>query len=309
MNDANARGESISAPEGEASELPTVTRLSTNPSMAAALPVHSGQITAEHRNTLVMLEGHQQMLRALSLQLEVEREQRSRAELAEAALIETLAFKEAVIHEADHRVKNTIQIAASLLSLQSRTTATPEAGRALLAAHGRLLLLAKVHERLYMSSSSRREIPMPALFTTISRTLAESFGELSPNVTLTIDAEPLLLSPDDAIPMGLLVNEALTNAYKHAFPDDRHGRIDIDLHKLRSGRLMVVISDNGVGAPAGINPHGMGLSLMRSIAIQLKGELELGSPAGGTGTIVRLTIQRDTRRVRRLKTAPAAPDA
>ena len=100
---------------------------------------------------------------------------------------------------------------------------------ALAGSRERLHLLAKVHEMLYPGADSTQEILMPKLLQAIADALRESFSEVSDRVRLQITSDQIVLSPDDAIPLALLANEVITNAYKHAFPEGASGMISINL--------------------------------------------------------------------------------
>jgi two-component sensor histidine kinase len=245
---------------------------------------------------LVLLESHKTAQQAGAHDLAEERSRRERAEASETGIRQAMVFKDAVIQEVHHRVKNTIQIAASLLSLQARTTSSAEARVALQEGYRRLNVLAKVHELLYRSADSVQEILMPKLLRTMGDALRESFSEKSTQVRLRVTSDQILLSPDDAIPMALLANELMTNAYKHAFPDDSSGEITVNLRYAPENALILQISDNGIGMPAASDENSLGLELIRSFAAQLQGTLSFAKPDDADGTKVTLTIHRQTQR-------------
>lgn len=250
----------------------------------------------EHREVLVLLESHKMAQRSGANDLAKERGRRERAEASESGIRQALLFKDAVIQEVHHRVKNTIQIAGSLLSLQARTTSSAEARVALQEGYRRLHVLAKVHELLYSSANSVQEILMPKLLRAMGDGLRQSFAEKSAQVRLRVTSDQILLPPDDAIPMALLANELMTNAYKHAFPDGASGEITVNLRYAPEKAVILQISDNGIGMPSGSGENSLGLELIRSFAAQLQGTLSFAKPVDAAGTAVTLTIHREARR-------------
>lgn len=227
-----------------------------------------------------------------------ERGRRERAEASEIDIRQAMVFKDALIQEVNHRVKNTLQIAASVLLLQARTTASAEVRGALQEGYRRLHLLAKVHELLYSSADSAQEILMSKLLQAMGDALQQSFAEISAQVSLQITSDPILLSADDAIPMALLANEVLTNAYKHAFPGGCAGEITVELSCAPDHAVVLKIADNGIGIRPGTGKGGLGLELTRNFAQQLHGTLCFDKPACTDGTAVTLTIHREPAQIR-----------
>lgn len=246
----------------------------------------------EHRHALALLESHEMERRALTDALAEERRHRERSEAAESGARQALEFKDVVIREVHHRVKNTIQMAASLLSLHARATPSEQVRCSLQASYGRLRLLAKVQELLSPSAGSTQEVLLPTLFQALGDAQRQSFAEMSDRVRLRITSDPLELSPDEAIPLALLANELITNAYKHAFPQGSVGEIVLSLSRAAEPGLVLHVSDNGVGMrPNGVET-GLGLQLVRAFAAQLHGTLAFAESIDGTGTAVTLTLPR-----------------
>jgi two-component sensor histidine kinase len=219
-------------------------------------------------------------------ELVAERERRERAETSESGLWEALTAKNALIQEVHHRVKNSIQVTASLLSLQARTTQSEEARESLREAQFRLHTLAKVHELLYKGTDNAQEVPMPTLLSALAAGLQQSFPSTDDRIVLQFDLSEVVMHPDVAIPVALFTNEALTNAYKHAFPDDRRGHIRVSLQS-DPAHYVLNITDDGVGLPREAS-NGLGIKLMKSFSTQLRGELVI--EPGEHGTHVGLTI-------------------
>jgi two-component sensor histidine kinase len=238
------------------------------------------------------LQAAQQAL--LSHDLIHERTQRQQAEEAEREARHALMFKEAMIEEVNHRTKNTLQAASSLLSLQARVAASAEVREALLDTRTRLQLLADVHALISTAPNDGQTVLMPQLLQTLCDALRGSFGNTRHGVSLELAADSIALSVDDAIAIALLSNETVTNAYKHAFADASVGAITVRLHRTPEHSLVLRIADSGVGADLAHAEGGMGLKLMRTLAAQLRGTLELEGHAGSAGTRVTLTVDRQS---------------
>lgn len=221
----------------------------------------------------------------------VEERNRCLAEMSEREMLQAMASKDAVIREVHHRTKNTLQIAGNLLLLQARASPLPEVRRALMDSAGRLRLLAKIHEMLHLNAGSTQLISMRPLFDAVGDALRQLFAEMSNRVRLHVTSDHVRLSPDRAIPMALLANEAITNAYKHAFPDGFSGEINVDLRCLPEGGITLRIIDNGIGMRSRRRENGLGLKLLGNFAAQLQGTLEFAKPKDATGTAVTWSSQ------------------
>lgn len=246
----------------------------------------------EHRAVLASLESQRSIQQSVTRHLIEERNRRERAELAESGIRQAMVFKDAVVQEAHHRVKNTLQIAASVLSLHAHATVSPEVRSALHESFSRLHLLAKVHELLYAQADSSQGVPMSMLLQAMGDALQRSFFEISSRVQLRITSDGLALPADDAIPLALLANEAITNAYKHAFPQGSSGVIVADLRRAPDDTVLLQVADTGIGLQPQPASGGLGLKLIRNFATQLQGVLAFAHPAQGTGTTLTLSIPR-----------------
>jgi two-component sensor histidine kinase len=204
-----------------------------------------------------------------------------------------LLFKQTMIDEVNHRTKNTLQAASSLLTMQANATSSLEVRRALLDSHARLQLLAQVHALLCIEPNDTQSVFMPRLLQVVCDALAKSFGHPCPGVQLEVSCDPISLPADDAIAIALLSNEVVTNAYKHAFANQASGEITVELQCCSSERAMVLrISDTGRGANLAHSKQGMGLKLMRLLSAQLRGALDVVSSAAEGGTQVTLKLAR-----------------
>lgn len=199
----------------------------------------------------------------------------------------SLAEKEVLIQEVHHRVKNNLAVIASLLRLQSSRIsggATDErVGAALLESQNRVESMALIHEQLY-SNGDLREVDLARHASLLASNLFHSYGVDSSRVVWRVDMQPLLLGVDQAIPAGLILNELVSNALKHAFPDGRSGSIVIQGSR-SDGRIQLAVRDDGVGVGPGIEmarPNSLGMHIIQILTRQLKGTFILasGRPAG-----------------------------
>ena len=195
----------------------------------------------------------------------------------------SLREKEILLKEIHHRVKNNLQIIASLLKLQSKHSSDGKTGDVFLECQDRIRSMASVHSLLYRSKDFAR--------VNFRDYIRETTGELlriyqkSPvEISLDIHAEEVMLSIDEAIPCSLIINELVTNAVKYAFTETGHGEIRIELTETKQG-IRLLIKDNGVGFPPELNfreTETLGLQLVTMLIKQLDGSIEQ-SVDGGTG--------------------------
>jgi two-component sensor histidine kinase len=169
----------------------------------------------------------------------------------EAALQEAIQIREVLLKEIHHRVKNNLQVIASLLALQSDTIKASEELALFHESQDRVRSMALIHETLYQSSNLAR-CNFAHYLDTLAAHLLQSYGVQPQRIGLHIDAEDVLLDIDTAIPYGLILNELLSNALKYAFPNGRKGEIAIVLHAAPDS-LTLSIRDTGVGFPAGLD--------------------------------------------------------
>jgi PAS domain S-box-containing protein len=193
--------------------------------------------------------------------------------------------KELLLREIHHRVKNSLQVLSSLFYLQSRQTKDDEVSRLLEESRSRVQAIALVHEQLYRSRGvSKVDFGdyLSALVAALERTYAGD-GAASTQVAVHVDAEPVLLDVEHAVPCGLFVSELVSNAYRHAFPSDRNGGIAVIARQDGPSGMLVEVADDGVGLEPGFDwrhPASLGLQLVQTLAIQLRGALELDRSHG-----------------------------
>lgn len=216
---------------------------------------------------------------------DLEEQVRIRTEFLEA----TLREKDLLIREVHHRVKNNLQVIISLLNLQIRSARSPEVSAILRDTQSRIRAMALVHEKLYQSGDLSRIDICSYLRALVHQTFA-SHGMILQKVTLSITCERLTMDIGRAIPLGLIVNELVTNSLVHAFPGDLAGTVTVRGER-RGDRTEFTISDDGVGFPPEFEPEKsttLGLRLVYSLVSQLHGSIE--RVPSGRGTVFRLVI-------------------
>jgi two-component sensor histidine kinase len=193
---------------------------------------------------------------------------------ADARLAEALEHQALLTREMSHRVKNSLASVVGLLRVQARSALSAEVRSALEDASLRVDTIAQVHDHLWRSSHVG--------FVELADFMAELCKKLSGTMqqhTLVCHADPMLISADHAIPLGLLINELVTNAVKHAYPNGP-GRVEVSTREI-AGQLHVEVSDQGVGLPAGFEidqpRQSLGFKVITGLVRQLQGELTVHS--------------------------------
>jgi PAS domain S-box-containing protein len=203
---------------------------------------------------------------------------------AEEQIKNSLQEKETLLKEIHHRVKNNLQIISSLLYLQSSALVDPVARQALRESQDRVQSMGLVHEQLYRSSNFSA-VDFGEHLKEIAANIAGSYGAMNPRVRVETELESVAVDLDLAIPVSLIFNEILTNAFKHAFPRERAGKIDVAFHRDGSDNLVLRVSDDGVGLPENLDwetAPSLGLKIVRNLTEQIHGDLYAQSAAGVT---------------------------
>ena len=204
---------------------------------------------------------------------------------AEDQLKASLREKEVMLLEIHHRVKNNLQIVSSLLNMQARNVGDKETIGILSESRDRIITMSLIHSQLY-ESKNLSEINMKGF---MDKLLVQLF-QISPvedvKITPIIRAGDCSLPISIAVPVGLIVNELISNAFKHAFADRKEGKIEVSLTASEGGRINLTVSDDGVGLPPGFDINAtrtLGLHLVKILAEdQLQGNLEVTSDMGTT---------------------------
>lgn len=182
-----------------------------------------------------------------------------------------LLDKELLLKEIHHRVKNNLEVVSSLLALQSAQIDDPHTKEAMLAGQNRVHSIGIVHQKLYQGTNLGA-IEMKDYFINLSESILDSFGAEG-KINIEFAMEELNLDIDMAVPLGLIVNELLTNTLKYAFPEKQNGSVRIKLEKRTSGILHLEVSDNGVGKSGETKGTGFGGQLISLLTSQLNGKM------------------------------------
>ncbi|HEX2494219.1 MAG TPA: sensor histidine kinase [Steroidobacter sp.] len=201
----------------------------------------------------------------------------------EAELRESLEQKEVLVREVHHRVKNNMQLVMSLLNLHARRIRDPRAEAAFAEARGRINALATLHRRLY-ESESLQQVDLKWFLEDLCAELRRGGLARGRHVELSVESPSEVIGAETAAPLGLLVTEAITNAYKHAFNERDGGHIRLTVVRESAETLLLRVQDDGAGMDAEANAEGEGLgrSLIEAFVRQLRGELQIHSAQGTT---------------------------
>ncbi len=203
-------------------------------------------------------------------------------------LKKSLEEKEMLLKEIHHRVKNNLMIIASLLNIQSRYIKDTESQEIFKESQNRARSMAIIHERLYQSVDLKR-IDFRDYVRTLANELFHAYTDDSGRIKLKINLDAIFVDINIAIPLGLIINELITNSLKHAFPDGRGGEITLDFHK-KEDLFELTVKDDGVGFPEDLDyrsTSSLGLQLVNSLTEQIDGEVKL---EGTNGTCFKITF-------------------
>jgi PAS domain S-box-containing protein len=204
--------------------------------------------------------------------------------------------KEILLREIHHRVKNNLAIVISLLNFQMRRNDDPELARMIRDIQLRIRSMALIHEHLYKSENLDR-IPLASYAQSLSAIILSAFS--GQNIKLSTNLDAIDVSIETALPIGLILNELLTNAFKYAFPKNSEGTIEINLLREEGENCTLTVKDNGVGLPDSFSLESelsLGMYIIRLLTEQLDGSVEIEGK-NGTSFIIRfrniLTKPRD----------------
>ena len=205
---------------------------------------------------------------------------------AEKNIRSSLKEKEVLLKEIHHRVKNNLQVISSLLRMQSQYVHDPGDADSFRASIDRIKSMALIHDKLYRSGTLA-SIALPDYVNDLVSGLHSTYSLETP-VEMEIHVGPPFLGIDDAVPVGLILNELISNSLKHAFPGQDSGMISIHIEENGENRITLIISDNGVGIPADLdftNTPSLGMQLVVTLVEQLDGTIELNRDRGTKFTI------------------------
>jgi two-component sensor histidine kinase len=185
--------------------------------------------------------------------------------------------KDNLLGEIHHRVKNNLQIVYSLLDLQSTRVSDPAALEMLRESRNRIQSMALIHQTLY-GSKDFAKVDFAMFIGTLLSSLRESYGTDMAGIAVQIDVDPIKFPIDTAVPCGLVVNELITNAVKHAFRDRHRGEIRVALIRLPGNEAQLSVSDDGRGLPDHVDTQKtttLGLQLVGLLAHQMSGTVSI----------------------------------
>src|SRR5262249_38956764 len=214
---------------------------------------------------------------------------RQRVEARTAELRAALEEREVLLQAVHHRVKNNLQVISSLINMQLRTLGKDASRAALEECRTRVHAITLIHEKLYQSRNYA-QVPFSEYARGLALDIFNAADVSRENVSLELAVEDVALAVDKAIPCGLILNELITNALKHAFPDGRTGTIRVELARAERGGLRLPVADDGVGLPPGLDGRrspALGLPPARILASQVDAALDVDA---AQGACFRLTV-------------------
>jgi two-component sensor histidine kinase len=243
----------------------------------------------ELSHRLQELHEAQSSLQAINEQLHLDLAERLQIErqlrISRKELHDSLQEKEILLQEVHHRVKNNLQVISSLLDMQSYGTQHPQVTHALQESQSRIRAIAFVHERLYQSPDLT-SVDAGEYIHSIADDLFSLYADPAKSIDLRVEADDCRLDLSTAIPCGLIANELISNALKHAFPDtlgNRSGEVRVTLDSRGENIVRLAVGDNGVGLPPGLNPateFSLGLRLVHMLSEELGGAMEVQTRGG-----------------------------
>lgn len=260
------------------------------------------EIVAHHRNgTEIFLELYVTIFRGnntscligncmdITARKKAETQVREGEELLRKNMMISLREKETLLREIHHRVKNNIQIISSLLRLSDLQSGNPEVHEIIRDCRNRISSMAAIHEKLY-ETDDLAAVPLGDYIRDVGNRIITEFEMEEGQVVFEVREEtPVLVDIGTGIPIGLIMNELITNSIKHAFPDGKKGRIGISII-LQNNVCTIRYSDNGRGLPPGIETqetNSLGLELIKNLSTQIRGTVSFES---GVGMVSRISF-------------------
>ncbi len=220
------------------------------------------------------------------LKRELEEKEQKR-HIAEESLKRSLAEKEILLKEVHHRVKNNMQIISSILKMQERLVADPKLKTILEESQNRIHSMALIHENLYRNENLS-DIKFSNYVKSLAGNLARAYSDHQAKITFEYDIEDVFLPLDTGIPCGLIINELLSNSFKHAFTNADQGIISIKLTTDDQNHYILEVSDNGIGITNTFHPdksNSLGMRIVTKLVQQIEGELNYDFSSGTKYTI------------------------
>ena len=206
---------------------------------------------------------------------------------SEARIMDALREKDALLREIHHRVKNNMQVISSLLSLQAQRFREAGVRDAFRESQDRIRSMSLVHEKLYQTRDLSR-IDFADYIKGLTGSLLGAYRPETGRIELKLDLDRTFLDINAAIPCGLILNELVLNALKHAFPGERRGVVAIELRETDGGTIRLTVRDDGIGLPEGIDigkTDSLGLQIVALLAGQLDGRIDVRREGGTAFTL------------------------
>ncbi len=206
---------------------------------------------------------------------------------SEALLEASLREKEMLLKEIHHRVKNNMQVVSSLLKLQADRVKDPEILALLQQSQTRVKSMALIHQKLYQSRNLA-QVDFAEYIRSLVNMMAVSYRSSSVSVKTELNLAPLLLGIDTAIPVGLILNELVANAFKYAFRKTKTGRITVDFRP-ESGQVILAVRDDGQGLPEDFTldqSNTLGMHLVKILTAQVGGQISFRNQGGAEFTVI-----------------------
>jgi len=207
--------------------------------------------------------------------------QEEKYRLLSIKLQESLDEKKALLKEIYHRVKNNLQVVTSLICLQAQTEKDASIRKSLIVTATRVKTMAIVHEMLYQSENMVK-IDMNLYVQNLANYLYEIYNINPEHILFSVDCDEVIFKIDFAIPCGMIINELISNAFKHAFKESTRGEVRVSL-KRDDNKIILIIHDNGSGISNTINiqkPNSLGMQLIINLTKQLQGNINLSRDNG-----------------------------
>lgn len=237
----------------------------------------SGELTKERKFKAILIGGAFLLLLATGIILLQYKKQRVKSFVIQKQSDEL----QVLMKEIHHRVKNNLQVISSLLDLQSLTITDSQASEAVKEGKNRVQSMALIHQNLY-SDGNLKGIKAKEYIKTLMESLCHSYNITNDKVRVNTRIDDLNLDVDTMIPLGLVLNELVSNSLKYAFKDGRTGELNVVL-KESEQKLLLKVSDNGTGYPDGMNikeARSFGLKMVRAFAQKLKARLDIYNDNG-----------------------------
>lgn len=237
-------------------------------------------------NAIRAIGTHQDITKLKEMELEL-RERAKNLEEMTNILSSSLKEKEILIKEIHHRVKNNLQILSAITSMHEQNVESEKDKKIFKDFQNRIRAMAKVHETLYRSDDLEK-IHLHQYIKGIIDNLLMSYELETNRIKITTNIEDIQIKLGKAMHFGLIINELISNAFKHAFPHNREGAINVVLKRISDDKIQLTVEDNGIGMnPKKIDKHSasIGLKIIQTSTKQLKGEYQLNIDKGVHWTI------------------------